>query len=188
MREATYDQKTLVINILTEAFEDNKSIKYTVGTRSGQERRINFLMDYCFEICWKYGKVYLSPDNRGCALVLYPDQKKTTYWSIKKDLQLLFNAIRLLNIPRILEREKMIKRYQFKGYGYYLWFIGVKKSHQGKGIGSDLMNAIIAEAELLDRIIYLETSTLKNIVWYQSFGLKIYHEIHLGYKLYFLSK
>jgi hypothetical protein len=38
------------------------------------------------------------------------------------------------------------------------------------------------------KAVYLETSTLKNIPWYQRFGFTIYQEIDMGYQLSFLTK
>ena len=46
----------------------------------------------------------------------------------------------------------------------------------------------ISEAEKEKRTICLETSTLKNIRWYQSFGFNIYHELDFGYTLFCLKK
>jgi ribosomal protein S18 acetylase RimI-like enzyme len=71
---------------------------------------------------------------------------------------------------------------------YYLWFIGVDPNEQHNGIGSALLNEVIREGTKKNRSIYLETSTLKNIPWYEKFGFKIYNELDLGYKLFFLRK
>jgi len=71
---------------------------------------------------------------------------------------------------------------------YYLWFIGVDPDQQNKGIGSSLIKEVIEEAHSQQRPVYLETSTLKNIPWYEKFGFKIYNELNLGYRLYFMKK
>ena len=70
---------------------------------------------------------------------------------------------------------------------YYLWFIGVDPKEQNKGTGSTLLKDVIHQASLKNRSVYLETSTSKNIPWYEKFGFKIYNELDLGYRLYFLK-
>ncbi|WP_369127520.1 GNAT family N-acetyltransferase [Terrimonas pollutisoli] len=71
---------------------------------------------------------------------------------------------------------------------YYLWFIGVDPAFQGKGTGSQLMREIIADSKSASRVLCLETSTVKNIPWYQQFGFVIYNELNFGYTLFFLKR
>lgn len=69
----------------------------------------------------------------------------------------------------------------------YLWFIGVDPLYQRSGIGSRLLKEVIADAGAKGLPIYLETSTERNLPWYQRFGFRIYDELHLTYVLYFLK-
>ncbi len=71
---------------------------------------------------------------------------------------------------------------------YYLWYIGVEPTEQNKGIGGNLLSEVIENATSMDRKFFLETSTLQNIPWYKKFGFKIYHEMDLGYRLYFMKR
>lgn len=71
---------------------------------------------------------------------------------------------------------------------YYLWFVGVAPNHQNMGIGSTLIKEVIKEAHFQNRPVFLETSTLKNIPWYEKFGFKIYNQLDLGYQLFFMKK
>ena len=71
---------------------------------------------------------------------------------------------------------------------YYLWFIGVHPNAQHKGAGSQLMQEIIRESERISRPLYLETSVVKNVAWYKRFGFGVYHELDLGYTLFFMRR
>jgi len=130
-------------------------------------------MEYSFEVCYHFGKVYFSNEKKGCALIVLPDKKKTTLRSILIDLKLIISCIKKLQ-----PNDRM----------NYLWFIGVDPSEQNKGIGSVLLSEIIDESNSDKRTICLETSTIKNLPWYQKFGFNIYNELDLGYKLFFLKK
>ena len=145
-------------------------------------------MDYSFEVCSMFGEVLLSDDRRACALVLYPDRKRTTLKSIWLDLKLIFNCIGLSNVVKAMDRESKIKKIQPKERMCYLWFIGVNPIYQGSGIGSKLLREIIEESEMEDRPIYLETSTMKNLPWYKKLGFEVYDKLNLSYSLYFLKR
>ncbi len=145
-------------------------------------------MDYSFEICHRFGKVYLMDDKKACALVLFPEQKETSFETILLDVKLVLNSVGVFNIGKALKRESRIKEIQDNVPMYYLWFIGVDPASQGQGLGTKLMEELIAESETMQLPIYLETSTLKNLPWYRKFGFEVYHELDLSYKLFFLKR
>lgn len=188
MTKATYQDKEIVIDILAASFDDNQSVNYITKQDKKRARRIRKLMAYSFEVCYLFGEVFLTEDKKACALILYPDKKKTTLKTILLDVQLIASCIGIENIKKALARETKIKQLQPKGPIYYLWFIGVKPEYQNEGIGSDLLKNIIEDSEKKKRPVYLETSTRKNLPWYKKFGFNIYNELDLSYRLFFLKR
>jgi len=188
MKIATYNDKTLVVDILTKSFDSNESVNYIAKQDKNRTKRINALMDYSFEECFMFGDVFLSDDEKACALVLYPDKKRTTVKSILLDVKLIFSCIGIENIKKALARESKIKQLQPKTTMYYLWFIGVDPEYQSQGIGNNLLQNVINDSDKKQRPIYLETSTMKNLPWYKKFGFQIYNELDLTYKLFFLKR
>jgi ribosomal protein S18 acetylase RimI-like enzyme len=188
MIKAGRNDKPLVIDILSNSFEDNQSVNYIVKQDSKRKERIRALMDYSFEICYMFGVVYLTNDRKGCALVLYPDKKKFSLLSTWLDIKLVLNAIGITRAGKAMSREGAIKSNYPKEPMYYLWFLGVLNADQNKGVGTQLLKEIIQDSQSQQRPIYLETSTLKNIPWYEKNAFKIYNELDFGYKLYMLKR
>ncbi|RYY71652.1 MAG: GNAT family N-acetyltransferase [Chitinophagaceae bacterium] len=187
MIKAKADDKAWVVNLLSQAFDENQSVNYIVLQDKNRKKRVKALMEYSFDICSMFGEVWLSDDRQACALIFYPEKKKITFKSIYFDIKLILKTIGITRISRALQREANIKAKQPKICMSYLWFIGVNPSHQKHGIGSKLLQEIIEYAKQQDRPVFLETSTLKNLPWYERFGFKIYDKLELGYTLYFLS-
>ena len=188
MIKAKCSDKNLVVDILTKSFDTNQSVNYIIKQDAKRTQRVRALMDYSFEVCYLFGDVFLSDDKKACALITYPDKKKTNLKSILLDVKLIFFAVGLKNIKKTLARETLINKVQPKELKYYLWFIGVDPEYQNEGIGTILLDELIEDSEHKKRPIYLETSTLKNLPWYQKFGFQIYHELDLSYKLFFLKR
>jgi hypothetical protein len=188
MINANYEDKDLVVNILANSFEDNKSVNYIIKQDNKRSLRLKKLMEYSFDVCYLFGKILLTDDKKGCALIVLPDKKKKSFRSIMLDIKLIFSCIGLSNVRKAMDREARIKKLQSKEVMYYLWFIGVDPHNQNNGIGSSLLNEIIKESESDRRTICLETSTLKNIAWYQRFGFKVYNKLDLSYELFFLKR
>lgn len=185
MKKARAEDKQLVVAILAKSFNENQSVNYIIKQDNNRESRLKELMAYSFEICYQYGEVYLSEDNTGCALVLYPETKSVLK-TIPLDLRLIIKCIGIENAGKAMKREGAIKSQYPKEPIYYLWFIGVLPDHQHKRVGTSLMLSILDDARRQSKPVYLETSTVSNIKWYQNFGFEIYHELDFGYKLFML--
>lgn len=184
MTRANNSDKGRVIDILSQSFTDNKSVNYTVKQDAKREDRLKNLMGYSFEICQLFGDVFFSDDKKACALIVYPDKKKTSFKSVWLDLKVVFSCIGFSNLAKAMKREAAIKEGHPPALLSYLWFIGVRPPDQGKGAGSLLLSEIIDKGKVEGRIICLETSTEKNLPWYKKFGFEIYKELYFGYKLY----
>ena len=188
MRQATFEDKNTVVDILARSFQDNRSVNYIIAQDHSRNKRLRRLMQYSFDYCQLFGQIFLSDDKKACALLVYPDKKKTSLKSIALDIKLAFGAIGIPRITRALRRESIINALHPNPQISYLWFIGVIPSDQNKGKGSDLMNQIVEQNKDLNREIFLETSTEKNIPFYRKFGFQIYKELDFGYKLYCLKR
>ena len=188
MIQATRNDKPHIVQILTLAFDNNRSVNYIIPQDNRRQERIKNLMDYSFETCYRFGRVYLSDDREAVALILYPEKVKTTPGTIFLDAQLILRAIGLSHLKKAMTREKKIKALQPGGSLYYLWFIGVNPSKQGKGVGRIMLNELVADAEREKRLLCLETSTPENVPWYIKSGFTVYNQLDIGYLIYFLKR
>lgn len=184
MVSANSKDKKLVTEILVSSFDDNKSVNHLLPQDNRRHERLQKFMEYSFDVCHHFGDVFLSDDRKGCALILLPDKKRTNVQSILFDVKFIFQSIGLSNVKKAISRESEIKKHHPEGLLYYLWFIGVDKQEQNKGIGSKLLTEVIDEGRKQNRTVCLETSTVKNLPWYQKFGFEIYKELDFGYTLY----
>ena len=181
-------KRELAIEILTGAFNNNKSVNYIVRQDSQRLLRIKALMAYSFDMCMEFGDVFFSENGEACALILYPHLKKFSFYAFWLDIKLIFKAITIWGVAKTLKRESKIKAIQPKEPMTYLWFIGVNHLFQHEGIGSNLLKEVIEYANQKDLPVFLETSTTENLPWYNRFGFQIYNEVELGYKLFFLKR
>ena len=188
MIKAVYSDRQHVVFLLVQAFKDNQSVNYIIRQDNYKTMRLYALMEYSFDMCFYFGEVYLSDSKEACALLLPPKSKRTNLRSVWLDIKLIARAIGIGRISIALKRESAIKELQYKGDIQYLWFIGVDPAHQHKGVGSVLLKEILTKCDLEARPVCLETSTLKNLPWYENFGFEIYGKLDLGYELFFLKR
>jgi ribosomal protein S18 acetylase RimI-like enzyme len=183
MKRATEKDRIRVVEILSQSFENNRSVNYVVKQDANRQQRIRGLMSYSFDVCNAFGEVWMSDDEQACALILFPDKKKTTASGILWDAKLALSVIGLSRIGQVLGRESKIKAFHPKTPFAYLWFIGVSPDSQNKRKGSDLLHWLIERYNSQNRPIYLETSVERNLPWYKKHGFEIFETLQLTYPL-----
>jgi ribosomal protein S18 acetylase RimI-like enzyme len=177
-----------VIEILRSAFDDNKNVNYVVKQDEKRAERIKDLMTYSFNMCNTFGEVWIADDEQACALILFPDKKRTSFRTLLWDLKLALSVIGIDRVSAVLKREAMIKSNHPKEPIAYLWFIGVNPQSQSKGHGSAFLKEVIHTCERKKRPIYLETSMEKNLPFYKKFGFEIFQTLQISYTLYQLRR
>lgn len=188
MRKSVPADKSVILDILTRAFDDNKSVNYVVRQDQNRVDRIRKLMDYSFNMCHAFGDVWISEDQQACALILFPDKKRTTFRTLLWDFKLAMSVIGIARVGAVLKREAMIKSNHPREPFAYLWFMGVNPQVQGKGLGTTFLQEVIRSCERNKRPIYLETSMEKNLPFYKNNGFEIFQSLQLSYTLYQLRR
>lgn len=185
MKKASYSDRDTVVSILSDAFKNNKSVKYIAGN---DESKRKFLMLYSFEMCMKSGEVYISEEGDACALIQFYDKKKFSWKGIYWDIMLILKCVGLPNVFKVLSREGFIKNHYPQKAFTYLWFIGVKPGKQGRGAGTKALQHILDHSSTINRSVFLETSTERNLPWYKKQGFEMYSTSdRFGFPFYFLK-
>lgn len=188
MIKADRSDKKTVVDILSQSFDDNKSVNYILPQDALRTRRLSRLMEYSFDYCLLFGEVWLSGDKSACVLLITPRKKRSSFRSILLDIRLIIGCIGLSNVQKAMRRETLIQQqHPANGQFIYCWFIGVLPSSQHRGIGTQLMKQLIDRAGQVGLPVYLETSMERNLPWYQKLGFTIYQEMDFDYRLYCLK-
>lgn len=187
MIKATLNDEAIIVNILTQSFEVNQSVKYIIRQDKLKAKRLKLLIKYSFKVCLLNGEAYLSNDKVACALCLFPGKKNNKFKKLILDLGLIINVTGLGKLSKVLKKETAIEKAMPHLPLYHIWYIGVEPVSQGKGHGSKLLQDILDRASELNRTAVLETSTERNLPWYKKFGFKIYNQLEFDYTLYLLQ-
>jgi ribosomal protein S18 acetylase RimI-like enzyme len=89
----------------------------------------------------------------------------------------LLHATGLARFGRLLAlRADLDKHHPMDRPHAYLWFLGVRRDAQGRGIGSRLLTVAAARLDAAAQPAYLETQTERNIALYRRFGFEVISE------------
>lgn len=181
MTKYTEEDRQRIVDLLCEAFNDNLSVNYVLKKDGNQTNRLRNLMEYSVSLGELFGKIYLTKNKDACAVLIYPEKKKVTLKSIWLDIKVVFGAIGVTRVFKVLRRQSEIQKKRPDYPVTHLWYIAVASDTQGKGLGGELLQQILTESE---RPVHLETSTIRNFSFYEKHGFKLQEEFtELGYPL-----
>jgi len=192
MIQADKTHKEKVIEILSECFEKNKTVNWIVKQDSKRKERIKNLMEYSFEACIDAGQIYLTEDVTGVIICSNSDDKLPILEEAYLTIHFVLKVTGIEGIGRALRREKYINQFHPKDEEFiYIWFIGLEKTEQGRGVGSAMLQEVINRSNREKLPVYVETSNDRSLNFYKRHGFEMYHispEDMFGFKLYFLRK
>ncbi len=122
---------------------------------------------------FEHGTAFVADEFAGAAFWL-PLGVESDSEAIAKAMFGSLGAERLESMAPMMED---MERFHTKEPHWYLPVIGVDPAHQGKGIGSALLQHTLALVDADGVAAYLESSSPKNVPLYQRFGFEVIGEI-----------
>ena len=193
MRKATKADFKNAVRIISRSFATNPSILWVIKRDNKQDRRIRALAKYSFNSALKRRGAYLSSNEKGIALCYLANSKEPPpLIEYLYQLELVFRAVGLFRIGKVLKREAYVKSQQPKGEDFlYFWFYGVEPGFNGMGDAKEMKDEVFRMADEMNLPIYVETSVEKNKRVYMRYGFELYHTWWVeeqGINLYFLRR
>ena len=166
--------------VMGRAFYNDPLWRYLVPDDS---RRAN-LLPSCFRLfvryCIQYGEGYTTASGEGVACWLSPGNTTPTMGRMVRvaiyGAPLGFGWSAFRRYSSVADYTDAVHKHSAPGLHWYLWGLGVDPPYQGRGIGSKLMQPVLARADSDGLPCYLETMNERNLPLYQRHGFHIVSE------------
>jgi GNAT superfamily N-acetyltransferase len=176
VRKAQRSELSAVAAVLARAFYDDPVMSWAFRS----ERKRLELAERLWKVRLSYlapqDEVYVTNDLSGAAVWALPSRWHVGWQETGELARLMLN----LRLPLLFAGLQRIERsHPHEPASFYLAVLGTDPPHQGKGIGSALMQPVL---ELCDREglpAYLESSKQRNIDFYSRFGFRVREEVRL---------
>jgi GNAT superfamily N-acetyltransferase len=158
---------------LADAFHDDPMMAWIYPDPDTRPTHAQAFMRLGLEIGFPHGHVYSIAPDAGAAVWAPPDVD-------------LFDDAAVTNMFTMLG-EQIGERSEEVGSGllqvtehhprdvphFYLFILGTQRTHQGKGLGSDLMREVLDRCDRQGLGAYLESSNVRNVPFYERHGFKV---------------
>lgn len=171
------DESTLFGDIIADGFSDDPICNWVFG---GPEAIRPFFTLLARETYLPRGSGHRTDDSSGVALWVPPGvSNQVGRWTGIKSLLLGIRHGGLTTLRRGAKVDAQLGPRKPKGDYYYLFAIAVRRGARGHGIGHELMLPTMRRIDAEGAAAYVESSSEKNLTFYQRFGFEVTGEIEL---------
>jgi GNAT superfamily N-acetyltransferase len=177
-RASPHDSKMLA-DILSDSFLDDPVLNWVIPDKQLYPAFYRMLIDKSFA---QYNHMYKESAERGAALWLPPGAT----FHIPMGFSQLWLTLRLVMsrglgvLSRLEAVQQATARHHPDFPHYYLQSVGTRQAHQGQGVGSALLKAVLPRCDAQQMPAYLESSNEKNVPLYERHGFEIQAQETLG--------
>jgi ribosomal protein S18 acetylase RimI-like enzyme len=170
-------QRRQAAALLARAFHDDPLYRLVTSDEEKRTRMLTWLFERVVRYGILYGQTFTTPGLEGVAGWLPPGRSALTLGRVIRSglyatpLKMGWAAYRRFD-AYMTYADKLHARYAPELH-WYLWVIGVDPSCQGKGVGSGLLQPILAKADADGMPCYLETEREKNVRFYTKHGFRV---------------
>jgi ribosomal protein S18 acetylase RimI-like enzyme len=181
VRKATEADVDALARSLARAFHDDPVISWMIPDDEKRLRLGPFgFATWLKSIYMPKGEVYTDTARSGGALWAPPGKWRM---SVGLQVRLAPRMLRLFGLrrtPLILRGLAVLdKSHPDDQPHYYLGILGTDPAHQGKGVGSALLQPILERCDNEGLGAYLESSKESNIPFYRRHGFEVTGEVHM---------
>jgi GNAT superfamily N-acetyltransferase len=171
IRPATMADRKRMARTLASAFEHDPTFGYLFPDDRSRFRRLEGFFDMAApHLGLRHGASFLTEDGDAAAVWVPPDQWRMP---ITTQLRMLPGFLRWAgrHTPRVLGAfNQMEKAHPHEPPSWYLLALGTEREHQGKGLGSALVQDMLGRIDEQGLPAYLESSNPRNVPFYARHG------------------
>jgi ribosomal protein S18 acetylase RimI-like enzyme len=173
----------LVAKILTQCFIDDPSFTFVFDETSDKINVLNAFFEFFVTDAMERGEIIIAPENQG-ACVWYPADVEIFNERFEQTLSKIVSTISDSAGKESGKRfEHLIQKVgdnEPKQIHCEVFFLGLKPSARGKGIGQSLLKPVLDYADSKQVGCYLVSSNPRNISFYERHGFHKFCPIEIS--------
>ena len=176
IKNATATDEASIFDVLVRAFNMDPAVRWVwLDSQQYYKHFPSFLKAFGGK-AFTHGTAYYVDGYIGAALWLPPD--------VQPDEDMMMSVLQQ-TLPQHIQKDAFavfdqMSRYHPSEPHWYLPIMGVDPSRHGKGFGSALLQHTLIQCDRENKLAYLESSSPKNIPFYERHGFKLLGTIQAG--------
>lgn len=163
--------------LLAAAFQNDPTYIMVQPDEISRLQMLVWLFERVVRYTLSYGQVYTTPSLEGVACWLPPGRTHLTALGLLRSglaaTPLAMGLTAYRRFDAYMSYSDKLHEQNAPPSHWYLWVIGVEPVHQEHGIGSRLLQPVLAQASAEGIACYLDTGTESNVRFYEKHGFQV---------------
>ncbi len=172
------EERRSVLDVLGRAFHDDPVASHLFPNPRNRARRWARFSGLAVDSMGETAHVLTTEAVEGTAIWQLPTDSQLGFGQNLR-IALRFLAIAGLGARRAARLGDFTGGHRLREPHYYLAALGTDPPHQGKGVGSALIEPVLARADREGIPAYLESSKEANVPFYRKHGFEVVAELHV---------
>jgi Acetyltransferases len=164
--------------VIAASFYDYPMFTFYFPNPAERSRDLPWYLGNVLNCALRYGEVYTTPELSGVLFTLPPGHTRISLW------EYILNGF--LPTPLRMGTKKYAETDECEAFvgdiheeimqsrpHYYLWGLAIDPQHKRTGVGTALLQPVLAKADAEKLPFYLETHDERNVAYYQRFGFTL---------------
>lgn len=176
VRAPRMDERRSVLDVLGRAFHDDPVASHLFPNPKNRARKWAGFSGLAIDSMGETAHVLTTERVEGAAIWQLPTESQLSFGQNLR-FALRFFAIAGLGARRAARLGNFTGGHRLRAPHYYLAALGTDPPHQGKGVGSALIEPVLARADREGVPAYLESSKEANVPFYRKHGFEVVQEL-----------
>ncbi|CAA9268892.1 MAG: hypothetical protein AVDCRST_MAG10-3205 [uncultured Acidimicrobiales bacterium] len=166
VRKAGASDRATASAVLTAGFLDDPVTEWLVPDQRRRAEIAPAMFGLYFDAFQPHGETYLTDDGAGTALWLPPGRELLAPDQLE-EFGVRVQQVAGPDAGRVFELGEFFDAHAPAEPHWHLQLLAVRPDHQGRGLGSVLLNDLLYRADRVGDAAYLEATTLRNRALYE---------------------
>jgi GNAT superfamily N-acetyltransferase len=176
VRAPRTEERRSVLDVLGRAFHDDPVASHLFPNPNSRVRKWARFSGLAIDSMGETAHVLTTEGVEGAAIWQLPTESQLGFGQNLR-IALRFFAIAGLGARRAARLGDFTGGHRLRAPHYYLAALGTDPPHQGKGVGSALIEPVLARADREGVPAYLESSKETNVPFYRKHGFEVVQEL-----------
>lgn len=176
VRPATERDVPGAVRTLTRAFADYAFTRHVVAADGHEERVRRFQELFLTRVGLRYGRTWVTDDARAVAVWTTPEQDPSPGFT---EVGPLIEELAGDRAPAFAAAQRALDPHRPSEPVWFLATVGVAPDAQGQGLGGVVVAAGLEAADRAGHPAFLETSSERNVRFYERLGFTVTAEVEL---------
>ncbi len=164
---------------LADALADDPVFRWLIPASPRRDQRLLRFFTAMSSSYLRSGKpAYLADEDVGAALWSDPATSSQLQFDLGQ-FRAVLGSFGPSRVIRAVRTQTQLSKLHPSEPHWYLGYLGVRGSRQGRGMGGALLDEVLTNADEANAPAYLESSNERNLTLYQRHGFEIVEEVRL---------